>query len=241
MIKVPALYQGLMIIEECLRKKIIRFSEVQELLSLSKASTARLLNQLLDLHYLVKQREGYMPGPKLQDMFPYTQIVDRLAQASQTVLESLTRETCNTSMVTYWNGTSIQVVAKTCHPESVVMQDIGDVRTDILYYPWGWIFFLEQSDHLQQKQLSDINESETWLNHLHKGLDSLKEHHFAYEGLDGRARFHRLAAPIHYHQQVIGALSMGITGGDSLPEETILELATLLIQNSKHITTNMES
>ena len=206
---VPALRKGLRILEMAARAGGVRFSEVQHEFGFPKASAARLLNELRELGYLRKDKDsgGYFPGASTHRIAPYSPLPDRLCRFAGQQLGQLRDELRCTVLLMYWDGTATLALAKETHPESVVMQHVGDRRTDLLCYPWGWIFADSVSPERVGELQNESGGSRDWFQHVDEGLAGYRRAGYAYEDESGRSESRRGAAPIRLGDgEVVGAL-----------------------------------
>lgn len=209
---VPALRKGLRILEMAVEEQGVRFSRVQEAFGFQKASAARFLNELVELEYLVKEEGSgrYVIGPSVSHLAPYMPLRDRMCQVAEGPMRALADATGNTVLLVHWDGARTQVLAKEMQIESVVMQDVGSVRKDLLFYPWGWLFFAKLPQKEQDAQRRASAKPAAWFRRIEKELSSLPQKGYVFEDDSGRSGFGRLAAPIALPDgEIVGALAMG--------------------------------
>lgn len=208
---VPALLRGLKIIEMAVQQQGIRFGDVQKAFNIPKASAARLLNQLVDLSYLSKEKDTglYKAGPRFLELVPYVPLPDRLYRSAQPLLKGIVEATGNTVILVYWDGRHTQILAKEAHPESVVMQEVGSIRDDLLFYPWGWLFYNTLDCKKKQTITNTLKQQTSILKSAEKGLLHYKKNGYVLEKKAYRGGLPRLAAPIRLQGLLVGALGMG--------------------------------
>jgi DNA-binding IclR family transcriptional regulator len=211
---VPALRKGLRILEMAVEEGGVRFSRVQEAFGFQKASAARFLNELVELEYLAKKETSgrYRIGPRVGRLAPYVPLRDRMCRVSAEPMRVLADSTGNTVLLIHWDGARTQALAKEMRSESVVMQEVGSVRADLLFYPWGWLFFWTLPREEQEAQRRDAGKPAAWFRRIEKERRALPGKGYVFEDEGGRAGFSRLAAPITLPDgEIVGALAMGGT------------------------------
>jgi DNA-binding IclR family transcriptional regulator len=225
--KAPALERGLQIIEYIAKKQTpTAFNELVQELSIPKATAVRLLAVLVDHGYLRKNSvSGHYELSARSNLFGKSNsIAEELQKKGKKIVKKISQKTSNTVILFYWNGFETQVLCKEMHPDSLVMQALGNTSKDFINTPWGWIL-------VQHRHKNEILDEDTAKfiksKEYQKAMDWYETNGFTYENRKKVLR--RIATPIIYKGAVVGALGLG---GNSLtmPDSKIMEFGNLLKQ-----------
>lgn len=234
----PALRRGMRILELAARsERGVRFSQLHRELSIPSASAARLLNELVDMGYLVKDEDGgrYLPGPRLGELAPASSLRHRLTQAAGGVLHELAQATGNTSLVIYWDGARMHCVAKEEHPDGLGMQRVGEVSTDLLVPPWGWVFYQTLDEKHRARLRARSRAAGSDLRAIERNLASLSRDGYVVKKNRDASRTRRIAAPVRCPGVgIVGALAMGGTA-ITIPDQQVPVLGRLLVRKAAEL------
>ncbi|NCU33672.1 MAG: hypothetical protein EOM23_12240, partial [Candidatus Moranbacteria bacterium] len=222
----PALENGIQILEEIAGANGIAFNKIVEKLSLPESSAVRYLKVLIQRDYVSKDPESglYCLGKGLSKLIKTDSVAGKIREKLDPVLKSLTQNTGNTSLFVYWNGSSWQCLGKELNEDSIAMQNINDVRHDILSYPWSpFIFngFSETRKKIELNRYPDFKKLAEKLEASYKFF--LRKGYVLYESESIR----RLSAPVFMKNNIFcGAMALGGTYS-SMPEKNISRLAEI--------------
>jgi DNA-binding IclR family transcriptional regulator len=195
--KAPALEGGLTILDMLVRMPDgLSFTDIEQALPQSKATVVRLLKIMVQRGYVLRHalRGRYYPGPKLLNS-ALIDVKPRIwAKHAEPLLEQITAQTANTSILFHWNGFGMQSLVKRLHPESIAMQELGNIDTSFVDSPWGWIVIATFFSSLSYKELS--RRSRFGLEFKPGRLDFYREHGFAFDDRIVYPSFRRLAVPV---------------------------------------------
>ena len=218
----PALERGLAIIEIIsVHDEPLSFTRLEQLTSIPKATLNRLLKVLCGMNYLAKSPAGkYMRGAQCGLVGRPDNIQAAMHQYGPEIVRQVCQYTNNTCILFYWNGKHTQVAAKEMHEMSLSMQTIGNISTDYIKTPWGWIF-LECPE--LSPELKDIPKPSA-------------EHYsfYAKNGfmLDIQENTCRLAVPVTSGTETVGALGLGVSIS-SPKTQLIKEYGSILKKHAK--------
>ncbi len=241
-VTVPALYNGLMLLEMVLSSdRDLGFNEIVTLAELPRASTSRLLKVLKDQGYVAKDRVSgkYTSGPNTIGLKSKASIIDILRQKSGPVLESLVEKTRNTAVLVYWTGRHMLGLNKVMHQQSVPMQPIGNIETDFSTGPAGWIFYQQMTEPQQKQAHEQMKDKKYFLKRLPELWAHYEKHGFCYDDLEFVDYIKRLAAPVFNHSgDLIGAIALG---GNTLtiPDDHVGEMGRLLAEHAEMLSDEM--
>ena len=212
----PALHRGLTVLEMLSQTdSAVGFNQITESLSISKSSVARILSVLRERGYASREPQTgrYIPGPRMASLGQRTPLVDRMRDLGTPLLETLTEQTSNTSMLFYWNGEQIQALAKKTHPISIAMQLVGSLTEYLLSTPWGWIFYGSLSKE-NQSQIKKHSKSSSLgpvaSAYLKAHIQQFPETGYMLDNQQLYTWVRRFAAPVYDHQQqLVGAIALG--------------------------------
>ncbi|OGV47768.1 MAG: hypothetical protein A2017_07250 [Lentisphaerae bacterium GWF2_44_16] len=228
----PALENGMQILEEIAGGNGIAFNKIVEKLSLPESSAVRYLKVLIQRDYISKDPKSglYYSGSGLSKLIKMDSVAGKIREKLDTVLKSLTQNTGNTSIFVYWNGSLWQCLGKELNEDSIAMQNINDVRHDILSYPWSpFIFngFSETRKKIELSRYPDFKKLAEKLEASYKFF--LRNGYVLYESESIR----RLSAPVSMKENVFcGAMALGGTCS-SMPEKSISRLAKILKEHAR--------
>ncbi|MBN3522963.1 helix-turn-helix domain-containing protein [Paenibacillus apiarius] len=159
MASAPGLSSGLRIIELVSESETgIGFNQLKAALELSSASLNRYLQVLLERQFVGKnENQQYVPGAKLSAMIKCADGLHDVSGMTGPILDRICRETgCTSLWIDFRNGRMI-CRDKAVHPEGVVMQQIGEVRTDYLLHPWGFLLLAHANDEKRRFYIEYAN------------------------------------------------------------------------------------
>ncbi|MBU0638116.1 MAG: helix-turn-helix domain-containing protein, partial [Planctomycetes bacterium] len=145
----PGLERGLDIIELIgAAPAPVRFNDIAQHLGVSHVSASRILRVLRDRGFVEKDAVSgrYKPGAKMTLVGLSIPVVERLRREAAVLLPALMECTRSTILVIHWTGAHMHCIAKQTHPESIAMQPLGEIRTNLLDCPWGWLFYQSLDD-----------------------------------------------------------------------------------------------
>lgn len=221
----PALTRGLAILEFLAQSETpVGFNRIMEHFELPRATCARLLQVLRDEDWATRDESSgkYLPGPRWQRLGVQTSLRERLLAAGPDILKTLVSKTANTAAIFYWqsNQKKAVVLAKVLHPESVVMQEVGNVST-ISACPW-WMYFFDATEEAARaawlaKDIPEPARLKTFMHAYTLHQDFIKTHPFSLDDGVTLPGVKRLAAPLHNAAgETIGAIGMAGTDGSLL-------------------------
>lgn len=224
---VPALERGLRVLELIVESpEPPGFNSLAKALGVSATTMARLLAVLIERGYVTKDedRRKYLPGPRVSTTLGWKEpIVDQLRTEGRRSLVPLIESSHCTALVFYFNRSQVQCVAKVTHPDSLAMQEVGTISSNLSITPWGWLLY-EALNHEQRFQsLKHMSDPERFMREIDGHLDFLHHHGFACDRGLYRASVRRLAAPVRGENgSLLGALALGgtseVLSDDRLPE-----------------------
>jgi len=233
----PALERGLTILEMLAESEAhLPFGSFPSALGVSKASTARLLRVLRERGYAVKDAQSgrYRPGPRMAMLGQRTALVDRLRREVEPILGSLVARVQNTAVLIYWAGAQMQCLSCCTHPASIPMQRPGNIDTEFLRAPWGWIFCSAMSPSQVAAATSGPAGSAALRRVMARELQRFGRRGYAYDDRVTR-NTRRLAAPVYDHTgRLVGALGLG---GNPLtiPDARVGKVAQILMRHAKQL------
>lgn len=221
----PALERGLAIIEiVAALERPASFTEIVTRSQVPKATANRLLKVLLSTGYLGKTPDGnYVPGAKCNLLGIRSSLLAALELHGQEAVDAVSAAAANTATLFYWNGRQTQVVAKTLHEYSIVMQPVGNVSCDLAGTPWGWLALLDTpTDSPARKQYADLIDSERF----RQTVAAAETNGFIVEP-PNPYHLRRLAVPIVLNGKTVGFLAIG---GNALtiPDTAVATMGAIL-------------
>ncbi|MHC4887110.1 MAG: IclR family transcriptional regulator [Planctomycetota bacterium] len=239
----PALDRGLTILEYlAVQTAPVPFTRMLEDLSLPRASFARILRTLTDRGYIALEREsrGYRLGGMVTTLASQSERPDELRHAAAPLLEELKEESGNTVALFGFDGRYTEVLDKSMHPDSVVMQYVGQ-RGRLAPGPWGHIFL-----HALEGPKRDEEERRLRTVKCFRSINRSNQEHYPLHGftveqgvvLKGCTR---MAAPVRDREgKVIAAL--GLAGTEySLPATRIHRTGVLLVRYAHRLSKALTS
>ena len=211
----PALENGLQILEMLIHAdEPLGFNHFARELSVSRATVARVLRVLQQRGWIEKDPSSgkYCPrGPLNATMGPPT-VFDTLRVSSRHILQSLTEQTGNTSLVVHWDGRRMICVDKEVRMESVMMQNIGAVFTDLSHAPWGWIIYAALAPEEKVFARKEFLYARFVDEHLGEELTKFHNLGFVFDDQNIYPSLRRLGAPIRNGEgEIIGGIGIGGT------------------------------
>ncbi len=225
----PALERGLAILERLADAGApVPFTVLLEELALPKATLARLLKVLRATGHIEKTPAGYRPGGRVDRLAAGGDIRLRLRTAGRPVLEELARETENTALLFHLHPAQTQSLEKVLHPESIVMQEIGSVDTNLFNAPWGWLAYAHLDKPARAQARARCAPLPLSQRKLARHVNFIEAHGFAYDDADFFRGVRRLAAPVQDRPgELVAALVIGGTTY-TIPEKKIHPLGETL-------------
>jgi len=238
---VPALERGLAILETVAEDDGGRsFGELVKRLSLPTSSAARILGVLVERGYLARDEASgaYRIGAGLSALALGQPFVEVLRREALPVVRSLCSATGNTALFVHWNGRTLQCLAKAMDEGAIAMQQVGDVRSDVLRYPWSPFVYEALSPASRARALGESAKATDRRNAgdrtidaaaLEKQLRFFDKHGYVRD--DGHA-IRRLGAPVRAADGTLaGALGLGGTV-QSLPADRVEQAAAHLVAHA---------
>jgi DNA-binding IclR family transcriptional regulator len=138
-LRAPALERGLDILEFVHRRGgLAGFGEIQRGLAIPPSTAVRLLEVLVAKGFLGQTPEGkYRLGEAIQALARPASSTDALKRAAVDLVPALSEAAHGTVLLLGWDGQTIECLAKHLAPESVTMQPVGTLTTDLATRPWG--------------------------------------------------------------------------------------------------------
>jgi DNA-binding IclR family transcriptional regulator len=238
--KAPALENGIAIIELVAKKKTIGFNQIKTELGINPASLTRYISTLLDKGFIKKDKnKQYVIGDRLFKILDDIDETNLLPNIVQPILENISGKLgCTAQYMSFENGRII-CKAKYMHKTGLVMQDVGESRTDYILHPWGFLYLADLDDNKRRVVIKNSNvdiltrinaPSDTFLMQLIKDAskgysDDLGQ---IYNGI------RRIAVPVFKGQNLIGAIGIGLVG-ITLDTDTREDIVKVLLDKSKDI------
>jgi DNA-binding IclR family transcriptional regulator len=238
----PGLESGLRIIELVIKSGDsagIGFNQLKQELDLNAASLNRYLKVLLEAHFVSKgENQLYIPGAKLMHLSNMVKEFGGKGPITSAVLEQISTRTGFTSLWIDYREGRMHCLDKHIAPEGIVMQEIGEVRTDYILHPWGllWLAELPTEDRkflienanlgsfrgipLNAEQLEQFiaNAAQGWVDDF--GL--------IYRGI------RKVAVGIRFEGKLIASIAVGMPG-TLWDDETLLGIVKVLKENAAQI------
>lgn len=234
----PALERGLDLLEAVAAAPAagLGFTELAARLRIPPASAARLLNVLVRRGFLAKAPNagGYQPGAALERLGRRATLESRLLQHADRLLPALRDATANTAVLFLRDGDKTRCALKHMHEESMVMQEVGAVRSDLLNYPWGWIFATDLPRERVKQLESPWSAVEVPRAEYRRGLAMYRRNGFTFDRNPHRGWL-RFAAPVTADATVIAAVALGLNRTE-LPAAEVGRLGRLLKQCADELT-----
>lgn len=189
----------------------VGFNEILKETGVSKATAARLLNILCDRGYLQKDdaHGKYQPGHRMSSSAHNMTEIERIRQEALPVIDSLMESTHNTVTFFYWSGSYIQSLAKRMHPDSLCMQPVGAISTELGACPWGWIFYssLSASDQESARKWGKVKHITK--KRLEQELTAFRQNGFTFQPEQSWIKARRMSAAVYNHEnRMVGALAI---------------------------------
>jgi IclR family acetate operon transcriptional repressor len=203
----PALTRGLEIIEILAQEqRPIGFNELMERMGLNASSLNRYLNVLVRKGYVAKDgqgRRGYALGLHLLALSHSNKFWERLHHYAAPILRETTARYRVTSLIVGFSGRQMIILDRVLGPDNIGTQEIGEVKTDYLWVPWGALFLAHVSD---KERVSMVEQMELAHNRMGRPAtpQELKERIELFRSLgyvDDRGtqipQVRRIAAPVY--------------------------------------------
>lgn len=233
----PGLERGLDVIEfVAAAREGVGFNAIAARLGVAHATAARILRVLRERGFVVKDTVSgrYGAGAKMTLSGLAVPVVERLRQGAELLLPGLVARTCNTVLLIHWTGTHMQCLAKCAHPDSIAMQPMGEIRTNLLDCPWGWLFY-QSLDAASRRRCWQRGPRE--YSDITRSVVDVELKAFARNGYIGHVQpqMRRLAAPVtHAEGSLAGALVMGGTPF-TIPDRAMPEFGGLLMESARRL------
>ena len=214
--KAPGLLYGLRIIDLVIENNEMGFNELKQILQITPSSLNRYVQTLLAEEYLSKaSNQKYVIGKKLLLYFEgYASTLESEAPLYP-ILEALAYNTPYTAVWFKFELGKIICRDKAVNPNSVSMQEVGEVRTDYLYHPWGYLLLDQYSEKERSRLISfgqhqsidaripDPSTRDSWFAHIH-------EHGYADDQGKVYQGIRRIAIPYYdSNKRLLGAVALG--------------------------------
>jgi DNA-binding IclR family transcriptional regulator len=209
----PALDRGLSILELAMTKSEgCTFGEISKALALSPASTNRFLKVLVARGYLMKKTgsTSYVLGQAVDRLAGKASLADIYIEEGAVFLERLCNEFEETSALFLWENRQWKSVGRVLHEHSVVMQAVGEVRGDILNYPWSAFAWNTMPKAERKRHLEGYARRKQ----LKKQLDKEWQMYETLGYIHTEEQIHRITAPVMQDRVgLVGAMAVGLSGG----------------------------
>ncbi|NRA40114.1 MAG: helix-turn-helix domain-containing protein [Planctomycetes bacterium] len=218
----------------------LSFSKIADTLQTSNASTMRLLQSLCELGYVRKlnDNQGYRNTLKVEQLTGTRNIRQLFKTNAEGFLTSLAQRTGNTAISIHWSGTFMVCLDRIMHEDASPLQEPGHVAENLHLSPWGWLF--QPLPWWQQQPATSISSNNKGYalkkREIIENIKLLPERGFTY--LPGPER-RRLAAPVYYQKNIIGALCLG---GNifTLPDNEIYHYGNILAKSAQACSDQMK-
>jgi IclR family acetate operon transcriptional repressor len=130
-----------------------------ERMDLNASSLSRYLSVLVHKGYVAKDgqgQRGYTLGLHLLALSHGNAFWDRLLVHAAPILRETTARYRVTSLIVGFSGRQMIVLDRALCPDNVGTQEIGEVKTDYLWVPWGALFLAHVSDKERAYILDDM-------------------------------------------------------------------------------------
>lgn|GEM_PF-2985776 len=236
--KAPGLLYGLKIIDLVIENNEMGFNELKQILQITPSSLNRYVQTLLAEEYLSKaSNQKYVIGKKLILYFEsYTSTLES-EPSIYPILEALAHNTPFTAVWFKFDLGKIICRDKAVNPNSVSMQEVGEVRTDYLYHPWGYLLLDQYSEKERSRLISfgrhqsidvripDQSIRDLWFAHIH-------EHGYADDQGKVYNGIRRIAIPYYNsNKRLIGSIALGAIErnvDDTLIKEAVLQVKDMI-------------
>jgi DNA-binding IclR family transcriptional regulator len=228
----PALDGGLRILELIVARREIGFSQLKLALDIPAASLNRYLKVLMERGYVEKSEQSqYVIGAGLRNL-SIENSADALAPIVAPLLKQICEATGHTAIWFDWLNGRMRCRDKEVAPEGVVMQSIGESRTDYAVQPWGYLFL----GTLAPKRRKLLLASGTLGAYPGRIPDEaeveraiIRASELGYSDDAGKLYMNnrRIAVPVAYHGQIRAAIAVGMAGVD-YPQEQIQSIVRVL-------------
>jgi DNA-binding IclR family transcriptional regulator len=128
-------------------------------MSLNASSLNRYLSVLVDKGYAVRDgqgQRGYTLGLHLLALAHGNAFWNRLHYSAEPILRETTARFRVTSVIIGFSGRQMIVLDRVLCPENVGTQEIGEVKTDYLWVPWGALFLAHASEKERASMLEQM-------------------------------------------------------------------------------------
>ncbi len=238
----PALDKGIQILEKVAAagKDGIGFNRIVEELSLPESSAARYIKVLSEYEYLTKNPVTglYHSGPGLARLGTVNTdpMLEILKQKFRSVLVNIARMTGNTTVGFYWDGSVWHCVDKELMEHSVVMQKPGEVRHDILNYPWGAFVYHNFSSTRRELELKNYPDAEAKRALMESGYREFTEKGYVYSP---EKFYKRITVPVFCKEQFVGVIAVGGTI-DSIADGKVNEYGRFMMEYAAMLSEELE-
>jgi DNA-binding IclR family transcriptional regulator len=213
------------------------FNHFARELPISRATVARVL-RVLQLRGWIRKNPStgkYYPGAPLGGKESGPGVADVLRASSRHILKSLTEQTGNTSLVVYWDRRRMICVDKEVRVESVVMQNVGAIFSDLSHAPWGWIIYGELNPEEKAHARKEFEYSEFLDARLEEEMKSFRKNGFVYDDQNIYSSLRRLGAPIRDgNGEIIGGIGIGGTPF-SMKSEQVYQYGRALVEHADRL------
>jgi DNA-binding IclR family transcriptional regulator len=213
----PALTRGLEIIELlATEKEPVGFNQLMESMSLSASSLSRYLQVLVRKGYLRKDgRTGYSLGLQLLALSHSSGgMWDSLLHYASPILRDTTNKYCVTLLLVGFSGRQMVILDKVLCPNNISGQEVGEVKTDYLWVPWGAMFLAHASERERAYMLGHMELADNRMGRamseqeLAQHMQVSTSRGYVDDGGTLVPRVRRLAAPVYGpRRQLIAALA----------------------------------
>ncbi len=194
----------------------VGFVQLIEELELGRPVASRLLKCLVARGWLAKDpgTGRYGPGAQLRAMAVGANATDRellsrFTSQARAAVEALRAKVHQTAMAIFWNGVSMQCVARAVHEDALPMWAIGTVQTEVGEYPWGWICALAANLPRQPLPNSTAEERRRQEEAALAALARYPDCGFTADSLEHPHRRRLAAAVVDGRNQLVGCLCVG--------------------------------
>ncbi|WP_019422722.1 IclR family transcriptional regulator [Paenibacillus sp. OSY-SE] len=241
MASAPGLSSGLRIIELVSESEAgIGFNQLKAVLELNAASLNRYLQVLLEQQYVDKnENQQYVLGAKLLGMMKHADSLHDVSDMTGPILDYICRETGSTSLWIDFRDGRMMCRDKVVHPEGVVMQQIGEVRTDYMLHPWGFLLLAHASAekrrfYIDYANLAGLANCCPDKASVQRFIEEASENGLSDDKGLILQNIRRIAVPIRAHSRIVASIAIGMPGV-SFEEQFIARIYRILQEEAVRV------
>ncbi|GEM_PF-3037457 len=227
----PALARGLTVLEIIAKEKAIGFTELKEQMGLHATTLNRLLKVLVEKEYLRKDYNNrYTLGLSLFNLSNQETFWKRTIEKLQGPMKRINETYGMSVLLVAMEQDQATVIYKILESSNLGMLEVGTVRKDLSYFPWGILYMANLHADKQEEIMRYSHEHNVGnMRTISREEMAMLIHEALNKGhVDDRALFfsgRRFAVPICMpNGKLIGALCTGSNGEhlENLPIEAML-------------------